>query len=179
MLPSNPRWVGGSNRLKDVLVSRHRSFFLSVPFLCGKSSYFLAFAVTKRLSSILRLRNFLPSCRAHVAVYAPCSLLLLLLSCAARTIKYDKLVLAVGAEPASGIDKVPGARGRAIPFYSIEDSYRVKQAIIKLKVKRSILDYRNEFCSKCACLSADPTVAQQQKKHVFATCAIPYVGTRR
>eukprot|EP00752_Nemacystus_decipiens_P007502 g6703.t1 len=51
----------------------------------------------------------------------------------ARTIKYDKLVLAVGAEPASGIDKVPGARGRAIPFYSIEDSYRVKQAIIKLK----------------------------------------------
>lgn len=52
----------------------------------------------------------------------------------ARRIKYDKLVLAVGAEPASGIDKVPGAREGAIPFYSIEDSYRVKQAIIKLKV---------------------------------------------
>lgn len=52
----------------------------------------------------------------------------------ARTIKYDKLVLAVGAEPASGIDGVPGARERAIPFYSIEDSYRVKQAITKLKV---------------------------------------------
>ncbi|CAM9279335.1 unnamed protein product [Ectocarpus sp. 6 AP-2014] len=50
-----------------------------------------------------------------------------------RTLEYDKLVLAVGAEPASGIDKVPGARERAIPFYSIEDSYRVKQAIIKLK----------------------------------------------
>lgn len=53
---------------------------------------------------------------------------------AARTIKYDKLVLALGAEPSSGIDEVPGASGRAIPFYSIEDSYRVKQAIIKLKV---------------------------------------------
>ncbi|CAM9358203.1 unnamed protein product [Pylaiella littoralis] len=52
----------------------------------------------------------------------------------ARTIKYDKLVLAVGAEPASSIDKVPGARERAIPFYSIEDSFRVKQAITKLKV---------------------------------------------
>lgn len=53
----------------------------------------------------------------------------------ARTIKYDKLVLAVGAEPASSIDKVPGARERAIPFYSIEDSFRVKQAITKLKVR--------------------------------------------
>ncbi|CAB1104784.1 unnamed protein product [Ectocarpus sp. CCAP 1310/34] len=56
-----------------------------------------------------------------------------ILGVGARTLEYDKLVLAVGAEPASAIDKVPGARERAIPFYSIEDSYRVKQAIIKLK----------------------------------------------
>ncbi|CAN0382022.1 unnamed protein product, partial [Hapterophycus canaliculatus] len=48
-------------------------------------------------------------------------------------LKYDKLVVAVGAEPASLMDKVPGAREQAIPFYSIEDSYRIKQAIIKLK----------------------------------------------
>lgn len=33
------------------------------------------------------------------------------------------------------MDKVPGAREYAIPFYSIEDSYRIKQAIIKLKVE--------------------------------------------
>lgn len=51
-----------------------------------------------------------------------------------RTLKYDKLVVAVGAEPASGIEKVPGAKEHAIPFYSIEDSYRVKQAIRELKV---------------------------------------------
>ena len=43
-------------------------------------------------------------------------------------------MVAVGAEPASGIEKVPGAKERAIPFYSIEDSYRVKQAIRELKV---------------------------------------------
>lgn len=46
-------------------------------------------------------------------------------------------MLAVGAEPALGMGKVPGAIEHAIPFYSIEDSYRIKQAIRDLKVKLS------------------------------------------
>ena len=44
-------------------------------------------------------------------------------------------MVAVGAEPAPGLEKVPGAKEHAIPFYSIEDSYRVKQAIRELKVR--------------------------------------------
>lgn len=57
---------------------------------------------------------------------------------AERTLKYDKLVLAVGAEPSSGIEKVPGAKEYATPFYTIEDSYRIKQAIRELKVRYSL-----------------------------------------
>lgn len=44
--------------------------------------------------------------------------------------------MAVGAEPASGMEQVPGAVERAIPFYSIEDSYRVKKAVRELKASK-------------------------------------------
>lgn len=50
-----------------------------------------------------------------------------------RILQYDKLVIAVGAEPASGMEQIPGAAEYAIPFYSIEDSYRVKKAIREVK----------------------------------------------
>lgn len=62
-------------------------------------------------------------------------------------LKYDKLVIAVGAEPASGIDKVPGASKYAVPFYNIEDSYRVKKAIRELKVKQQEIPGRSvQWC---------------------------------
>jgi demethylphylloquinone reductase len=44
-----------------------------------------------------------------------------------RTVQYDKIVLALGAEPVAGL--VMGAKEHAIPFYTIEDSYRVQRAL--------------------------------------------------
>jgi demethylphylloquinone reductase len=44
-----------------------------------------------------------------------------------RTVQYDKIVLALGAEPVAGL--VEGAKEHAIPFYTIEDSYRVQRAL--------------------------------------------------
>ena len=99
---------------------------------------------TLKSTPVVLLRLVVPARVAAAAAAAAAAAL-----CAARTIKYNKLVLAVGAEPASGIDKVPGARERAIPFYSIEDSYRVKQAIIKLKVEETSWLIRVAEVSAC------------------------------
>ncbi|CAM9829611.1 unnamed protein product, partial [Choristocarpus tenellus] len=50
-----------------------------------------------------------------------------------RPLKYNTLVLALGGDPTAGASGVKGALENAIPFYTIEDSYRVKQAVRNLK----------------------------------------------
>lgn len=49
---------------------------------------------------------------------------------AERTVHYDNVVLALGAEPIT--DLVKGAKEHAIPFYTIEDSYRLQRSLRSL-----------------------------------------------
>ena len=42
-----------------------------------------------------------------------------------ESIEYDQIVLSVGARPR--IDLIPGAKEHALPFYTIEDSYKLKK----------------------------------------------------
>ena len=49
-------------------------------------------------------------------------------------LKYDQLIIAVGNKPR--IDLIPGAKEHAIPFYRLEDAFRLREKLQKLRQTR-------------------------------------------
>lgn len=77
-------------------------------------------------------------------------------------VPFDRLVLALGVQP-GGLDKVPGAKEHAIPFYGLQDAFSLKERIASLRKNSSLSKVVNivvvggSFCGVelASCLAED------------------------